>query len=234
MRLALPTALSILLSIVVSTLSLAPAVAVRADTVRVDFLGTVSLVYGGAVGQFSVGDPVSGSVEYYQGSHKVAGYLTDPAPINSMSAQIGSYSVVGDPTNSSPTALESFVYIADSTSDSLSFRTRAIGDPVAGYAPTSLQFGTGPMLADALSTDAYPPDAAGFETLQPYLPFTSSYLTFGPISANTRVDFRFDSFTVTDLTPVPEPTTALLLGLGVAAATELGGSRRTPRSHRAR
>jgi hypothetical protein len=202
----------------------------RADPVRFEFLGSVRYALGGATAVFSPGDPVSGLLDY---DPELAGrsgqYYANPTPITQMALQVGSYSFAGDLTDYQPHVLESFVLVTndagDPAYDQILFRAGATGPQVGGYSPASMQFSTGRLPSDAVPYQ-YTYGATVLDSLHAHLPFDAlNFVTFGPVAANTRVEFQITSFTVTEPLSMPEPGSGALLCAGLLGALRLARQR---------
>lgn len=208
-----------------AVLLIIPALATpaAATLVTTNFTGSVTSVPAALIADFSVGDPVTGTVTYDlslagpdQDASSTFGFYNGPAVTN-FSATIGTYSVAY------AGSLDISVY-DDSTlltfADRVSFRAHASSAPISGLTPSFIQHGYQSSDTTRLPDDAVPTAAE----LANFLPSegqpSTNFVFFG---GGHLLRWRVNS--ANTIAPVPEPTVAVLFTATAAAAT-IGRRRR--------
>ena len=199
------------------------ATAASAVLIEVEFTGIVPAVpadlEGGPV---AAGSPVTGRFVYdtsVTNSSALAGVGNFADAVKEFDVTLGGYSIgTTVPTlfqsrndqQSIPNPFDSFLVNATSG---------LVGDTINGFSPNRLQWGTFSTDLTRILDETVIPDIDGLFRFEP----TDSYSNFNFVGFAGTQPIRWNQQTIT-ATIIPEPGTALLLGLGLAG---LAGARRS-------
>ena len=214
---------SILVSI--SFLSAFAAAAAQATPITIEFAGAVHSVGSAVTGTIEVGDPVVGTLTY---DAALAGPDRTPSStagtyfgaITHFGVTLGSYSA--EYVSSGGLLVGNDQVVGSETRDQVLFGAALSGARINGHSLQGGQLGFSSDDPSRLSSDAIPTVSELLGFLASEADHNLNVITFDVAGATIEDDIRWN---VSSFTAVPEPSTALLLGLGLLGLAVAGRPR---------